>query len=414
MIAVPAHYDIHQRWATVQAAEIAGFSSVRLINEATAAVLAYKKGSPIKDSVLVFDFGAGTLDVSVVEWEECLAEVKACAGDNQLGGDDFDEVIFNLAREQIRKHIGNVQLDAFQGQILTEVARQAKIQLSSASETTLHLPGFIRISNITKDLSLQLDRQTFETAAKPLFDRAKQVLTLALEDSRISHTQVSKLLLVGGTSRLPYIRRMVEQIVEQAPITSLDPESGVCEGACLLSAVYSGTLNNLLLLDVTPISYSVGLKDDVASVVIPRNTTLPTRKINSFTTAEDNQTEITVRVYQGESALASKNSFVGQPRLAGITPAPSGTPGIDICFDIDNGGNLRVSATDKATQKKVEAVLESPYRLNPAQMKLLHRKVHKEIEAHVATENNRRTVAEESEVRALSSLSSCAISMPRK
>ena len=240
------------------------------------------------------------------------------------------------------------------------------------------------------------------------------MLTLALEDSRISHTQVSKLLLVGGTSRLPYIRRMVEQIVEQAPITSLDPESGVCEGACLLSAVYSGTLNNLLLLDVTPISYSVGLKDDVASVVIPRNTTLPTRKINSFTTAEDNQTEITVRVYQGESALASKNSFVGQPRLAGITPAPSGTPGIDVCFDIDNGGNLRVSATDKATQKKVEAVLESPYRLNPAQMKLLHRKVHKEIEAHVATENNRRTVAEESEVRALSSLSSCAISMPRK
>jgi len=138
----------------------------------------------------------------------------------------------------------------------------------------------------------------------------------------------------------------------------------------------------------------------VASVVIPRNTTLPTRKINSFTTAEDNQTEITVRVYQGESALASKNGFVGQPRLAGITPAPSGTPGIDVCFDIDNGGNLRVSTTDKATQKKVEAVLESPYRLNPAQMKLLHRKVHKEIEAHVATENNRRTVAEESEVRA--------------
>ncbi len=375
VIAVPAHYDLHQRWATIQAAEIAGFRAVRLVNEATAAVLAYKHQSAVAESVLVFDFGAGTLDVSVVEWGDGVAEVKASAGDDQLGGDDFDHLLVKSAIANLNKQNGNVKLDEFQMLVLREAARQAKVQLTSASEANIFIPGFVSTSRGHVDLNHQITRAEFEEMSRPLFDRAARVLTLALQDSRLLHARPSKLLLIGGTSRIPYVRDMVKRAVGLEPITGLDSESGVCEGACILSGVFSGTFRDLLLLDVTPASYSVGLKDDTASVLIARNTTIPTSKIASFTTTEDNQTELTVRIYQGERAKTSQNNFVGQLRLTGLQPAASGTPQIDVCFEIDAHGTLRASATDRTTGRQVTSVLDSPYKLNPAQMKLLQRKV---------------------------------------
>jgi molecular chaperone DnaK len=409
VIAVPAHYDIHQRWATLQAAEIAGFSRVRLLNEATAAVLAYKNNSEIEESVLVFDFGAGTLDVSVVEWGQGVAEVKASAGDDRLGGDDFDQLIVAFALEAIGKEIGKVELGAFQKLVLAEAARQAKIELTGSSETTLFLPGFVQTSRGPVDLNLRLDRPTFETLGKPLMERAKQVLNQALIDSGLSRTRPSKLLLIGGTSRIPYVRNMVKQIVGLEAITGLDPESGVCEGACILSGVFNGSFKDLLLLDVTPTSYSVGLKDDAVSVLIPRNTSIPTKKSASFTTTEDNQTELTVRIFQGEKQKTSQNSFVGQVRLTGLPPAKSGTPAIEVCFDIDADGTLRASASDGATGKNVTALLESPYRLNPAQLSVLQRKVQKEIGDLRDAEANRRNLEAEADVRGEARRSSEAI-----
>jgi len=401
VIAVPAHYDIHQRWATMQAAEIAGFSGVRLVNEATAAVIAYKKNSEVEESILVFDFGAGTLDVSVVDYGEGIAEVKASAGDDQLGGDDFDQLIVRWALESIGKKIGTIELDGFQELVLSEAARQAKVELSSRSETTLFLPGFVQTSSRgTTDLDLRLDRATFETLAKPLFDRAEQVLRQALRDSGFSSARAPKLLLIGGTGRIPRIRKMLKEAVGVEIITGLDPESGVCEGACILAGIFNGSYKDFLLLDVTPASYSVGLLGDVSSVLIPRNSTIPTKKTESFTTTEDNQTELTVRIFQGERPLTNQNIYVGQVRLTGLPPAKSGTPAIEVCFDIDAHGTLYVSATDRATGKNVAAVLESPYRLNPAQLRVLKRKVQKEIGCLRDAEISRRNAEAEAEARA--------------
>ena len=399
VIAVPAHYDIHQRWATMQAAEIAGFSGVRLVNEATAAVIAYKKDSEVEESILVFDFGAGTLDVSVVEYGEGIAEVKASAGDDQLGGDDFEQLIVRWALESIGKKIGTIELDDFQQLVLSEAARQAKVELSSRSETTIFLPGFVQTSRGTTDLDLRLDRATFETLAKPLFDRAEEVLRQALRDSGFSSARASKLLLIGGTGRIPRIRKMLKEAVGVEIITGLDPESGVCEGACILAGIFNGSYKDFLLLDVTPASYSVGLLGDVASVLIPRNSTIPTKKTASFTTTEDNQTELTVRIFQGERPLTKQNIYVGQVRLTGLPSAKSGTPAIEVCFDIDAHGTLCVSATDRATGKNVAAVLESPYRLNPAQLKVLQRKVQKEIGSLRDAESTRRNAEAEAEAR---------------
>ena len=392
VIAVPAHYDLHQRWATIQAAEIAGFRAVRLVNEATAAVLAYKHQSAVAESVLVFDFGAGTLDVSLVEWGDGVAEVKASAGDDQLGGDDFDQLLVKSAIANLNRQNGNVELDEFQMLVLREAACQAKVQLTSTSEANMFIPGFVSTSRGHIDLNHRITRAEFEEMSRPLFDRAARVLRRALLGNSLLQARPSKLLLIGGTSRIPYVRNMVKREVGLEPITGLDSESGVCEGACILSGVFSGTFRDLLLLDVTPASYSVGLKDDTASVLIDRNTTIPTRKIASFTTTEDNQTELTVRIYQGERAKTSQNNFVGQLRLTGLQSAASGTPQIDVCLEIDAHGTLRASATDRTTGRQVTSVLDSPYKLNPAQMKLLQRKVHDHIGTVREAEAFRKTL----------------------
>lgn len=409
VIAVPAHYDIHQRWATLQAAEIAGFSSVRLINEATAAVLAYKRDSKLEESLLVFDLGAGTLDVSVVEWGEGLAEVKSSAGDDRLGGDDFDQLIVELTVEYINKHVGKVDLNSFQQLVLYEAARQAKVELTSRSETSIFLPGFVQTAHGPVDLNFPLDRATFESVSKSLFARAKEVLIQAINDSGLPLSQLSRLLLIGGTSRIPFVRNMVRDVVGAEPITGLDPDSGVCEGACVLSGVFTGAFKDFLLLDVTPASFSVGLKDDDASVLISRNTSIPTKQVASFTTTEDNQTELTVRIYQGERKKTSQNSYVGQLRLTELPPAPAGTPSIEVCFDIDANGTLRASATHGATGKNVSAILESPYRLNPAQLKLLRRKVEQQIGPLRDAEALRHELEADAEERAVAANLSCTI-----
>ena len=340
-----------------------------------------------------------TLDVSVVEYGEGIAEVKASAGDDQLGGDDFEQLIVRWALESIGKKIGTIELDDFQHLVLSEAARQAKVELSSRSETTIFLPGFVQTSLGTTNLDLRLDRATFETLAKPLFDRAEEVLRQALRDSGFSSARAPKLLLIGGTGRIPRIRKMLKEAVGVEIITGLDPESGVCEGACILAGIFNGSCKDFLLLDVTPASYSVGLLGDVASVLIPRNSTIPTKKTASFTTTEDNQTELTVRIFQGERPLTNQNIYVGQVRLTGLPSAKSGTPAIEVCFDIDAHGTLFVSATDRATGGNVAAVLESPYRLNPAQLKVLQRKVQKEIGSLRDAESTRRNAEAEAEAR---------------
>ncbi len=379
VVAVPAHFDIHQRWATIQAAEIAGFSFVRLLNEATAAVIACKHKSRNDEPVLVFDFGAGTLDVSVVRCGEGVFEVEACPGDDRLGGDDFDHEIIRLITEHVEKHFGKYEFTPMQELVLRETAAQAKHELSTVSETTICIPGFLDYQNGLRDLNLRVDRPTFEDRCRPLFDRAQRLLEQGLNDSGRTPDGISECILVGGSSRIPYVQKMVRTVMGRHPRTVLDPETGVAEGAAILAATLDGRNKDFLLLDVTHASYSVGVKGDIASPLIPKYTTVPTRHEERFTNTEDNQSELSVCVYQGEHPKSSQNTYVGKVRLTGLPLAKAGTAQFQVCFDIDASNTLSVKATDLATGNNVTARMDSPYRLNPAQLKVLQKKVEKEI-----------------------------------
>jgi len=382
VLAVPAHFNINQRWATKQAAEIAGLEPYWLVNEATAAVLAYSMIHARKDALaVVFDFGGGTLDVSIVETGEGVVEVKATEGDDQLGGDDFDQAIIAFLVDKIERDFGpSVELSPMHYLVLREAAVQAKIDLSRTLVTQIYIPAFISTASRHYNLDLSLERSTFESLCQPLFDRAKNLLQQGLVDSNLEPSNLHYLLLIGGTSYIPRVRALVSEVTGLRPSYGFDPASIVAQGAAIFAAYLSGDIKDILLLDATQRSYSVGgLEDGKVAFMIPRNTTIPTKKTEIFTTSIDNQEHLTLRVFEGEQSLASQNTFIGEVCLTGLLPAKAGNPQIEVTFDIDSIGILHVSALERVTGHKVEATMLAPYRLNDAQIKVLRRKVEKEL-----------------------------------
>ena len=376
VIAIPSHFDEAQRRATKEAAEIAGLEVVRLLNEATAAVLTYGFSRHGDESTLVFDFGGGTLDISVVEFGEGTYQVKSIEGETRLGGDDFDQVILNHIMGRVNEeYCSTIELDPIQTAILKEAAERAKVELSSTLATTIYIPGFLRSKHDFRDLDISLERSTFERISKHLVDRAVMLISKALNSAGVKVSDLDSVLLLGGTSRIPIVREAVRKQLGREPITGVDIETCVAQGAVIQAAVLQGLLGEVLLLDCIPSSYGIGLKGDVFSPLIPKNHTIPTSASQMFTTTTDNQSSIQITVYQGESKKASENSFLGTIELADIQSAPVGSPQIEVTFDVDTDMIVRVKARDVGTRRERTVEVKSPYGLNGPQIKVMHQRL---------------------------------------
>jgi molecular chaperone DnaK len=376
VIAIPAHFNENNRRATKEAAQIAGFNVLCLVNEAVAATMVYGLDRRNEEKVLVFDLGGGTLDVSVIEIGEGVFEVICVEGDSKLGGDDFDQVIVDYVMRQIyNKYGSDIELNPFQERILKDISERAKIELSSATTAQIRIPGFLNIGNQYYDLDVTLDRRTFESLSEDLFRRAVYILKKALDFAGLGPSDIDALLFLGGSSRIPYFKITIKKEFGLSPFTGVDPETCVAQGAAILAATRKGRMKEALLLDVTPNSYGVGMKGDKFHKIIKKNTTLPTKKTGVFTTIEDNQTAIPIRIYEGESEKASENTYLGTLTLEGIPPARAGTIEMEVTFDIDANGIVHASAKDTTLGdgKDMTVRVDSPYRLNEVQLRTMRR-----------------------------------------
>ncbi len=356
VITVPAYFNDAQRQATKDAGRIAGLEVLRIFNEPTAAALAYgldKKDRQLK--VAVYDLGGGTFDISILEIGGGVFEVIATKGDTHLGGDDIDQRIINWLVEEFLEETGiDLRKDRMALQRLKEAAEKAKKELSTLQETTISLPFIAADASGPKHLERKLTRARLEQMARDLIERTIEICRQALEDAKLSPGEIDEVILVGGQTRMPLVQQMVRDFFGREPHKGINPDEVVAIGAALQGAVLSGEVKDILLLDVTPLSLGVETLGGVFDVVIPRNTTVPTRKTKIYTTAEDNQTSVLIKVYQGERPIASENRLLGQFELSGIPPAPRGVPQIEVTFDIDADGILHVSAKDKATGKQAD------------------------------------------------------------
>ena len=356
VITVPAYFNDAQRQATKDAGRIAGLEVLRIFNEPTAAALAYgldKKDRQLK--VAVYDLGGGTFDISILEIGGGVFEVIATKGDTHLGGDDIDQRIIQWLVEEFLEETGiDLRKDRMALQRLKEAAEKAKKELSTLQETTISLPFIAADASGPKHLERKLTRARLESMARDLIERTIEICRQALEDAKLSPGEIDEVILVGGQTRMPLVQQMVRDFFGREPHKGINPDEVVAIGAALQGAVLSGEVKDILLLDVTPLSLGVETLGGVFDVVIPRNTTVPTRKTKIYTTAEDNQTSVLIKVYQGERPIASENRLLGQFELTGIPPAPRGVPQIEVTFDIDADGILHVSAKDKATGKEAE------------------------------------------------------------
>jgi len=353
VITVPAYFNDSQRQATKDAGKIAGLEVLRIINEPTAASLAYGLDRRTNETILVFDLGGGTFDVSILEVGDGVFEVKATSGDTQLGGDDFDKKIVDWLAEQFKKQEGvDLRTDRQALQRLTEAAEKAKIELSSVSETSINLPFITATSEGPKHLDLKLSRAQFENICADLFDRCRGPVEQALRDAKLTKADIDEVVLVGGSTRIPAVKQLVRDLLGKQPNESVNPDEVVAIGAAIQAGVLAGEVKDVLLLDVTPLSLGVETLGGVATKLIPRNTTIPARKSETFSTAEDGQTSVEIHVIQGEREFARDNKSLGRFKLDGIPPAPRGVPQIEVTFDIDANGLLNVSAKDKGTGKE--------------------------------------------------------------
>ncbi|MFN3286159.1 MAG: molecular chaperone DnaK [bacterium] len=391
VITVPAYFNDAQRTATKNAGEIAGLKVLRIINEPTAACLAYgldKKGS---ETVLVWDLGGGTFDVSVLEIGEGVFQVRATAGDTHLGGDDWDERIVNWLADEFRKQHGiDLRQDRQALQRLREAAERAKIELSAMVQTTINLPFITADATGPKHLDMVLTRAKFEELTADLVERCIGPFRQALQDAKLSERDLHEVILVGGSTRMPMIQELVRRLTGKEPNKEVHPDEVVAIGAAIQAGVLAGEVRDVVLLDVTPLSLGIETLGGVMTVLIPRNTTIPTRKSETFTTAEDGQTQVEIHVLQGERPMARDNRTLGRFILDGIPPAPRGVPKIEVTFDIDANGILAVSAKDLATGREQSIKITGTSTLTREEVERMIR----EAEAHAEEDRRKREEAE--------------------
>lgn len=360
VITVPAYFNDAERQATKDAGKIAGLDVKRIINEPTAAALAYGVDKKKNGTIVVFDFGGGTFDVSILEINDGVIEVKATNGDTHLGGDDVDhEILTYLANEFKREHGIDLSKDRMALQRLKEAAEKAKIELSSMTETEINLPYITADATGPKHLVMKLSRAKFESLCKDIFERLLTPCKRAMADAKLSKNDINEVILVGGSTRIPKVQELVKEFFGKEPNKSVNPDEVVAVGAAIQGSVLTGETTDVLLLDVTPLSLGIETMGGVATRLIERNTTIPTRKSQVFSTAENNQTAVDIKVVQGEREMAVDNKLLGQFRLEGIPAAPRGVPQIEVTFDIDANGIVHVSARDKGTGKEQRITITS-------------------------------------------------------
>jgi molecular chaperone DnaK len=400
VITVPAYFSDSQRQATKEAGEIAGLKVRRIINEPTAAALAYGLDKKHKDlKVAVYDLGGGTFDISILELGEGVFEVKSTNGDTHLGGDDFDHEIINWLADEFQKEEGiDLRKDPMALQRLKEAAEKAKIELSSSLETEINLPYIMPVDGIPKHLVKKLTRSKLEQLIDHLVQRTVEPCQKALRDAGLKPSDINEVILVGGSTRIPMVQKLVENIFGRTPSKGVNPDEVVAVGAAIQGGVLTGEVKDVLLLDVTPLSLGIETLGGVMTKLIEANTTIPTRKSEIFSTAADNQTSVEIHVLQGERPLAKDNKTIGRFFLDGLPPAPRGVPQIEVTFDIDANGILNVSAKDKATGKSQQIRIEASTGLTEEEIKRM------KAEAEANAEADRRAKEEIEKVNQADSL----------